>query len=72
MIDPNIAYTLGAGVLGGGIAWGGIMQTVKSLKETASEVKADLKAHTLADQLVQKELLESVAEMKGMLKEALK
>lgn len=67
MIDLNLAYTAGAGLLGGAVAWGGIVQTVKGLKETAAEVKNDLKAHTEADHKVQTELLQSLARIEGAL-----
>jgi hypothetical protein len=67
VIDPQLAYTVGAGILGGGIAWGGIVTSVKGLKEASAEVKADLKKHTEADQKVQTDLLQSLARIEGAL-----
>jgi hypothetical protein len=71
MIDINFFYTVGAGVLGGGIALGGVIQSVKGVKETQTQVKDDLAKHTAADNLVQTELIKGLARIEGILSERL-
>ena len=66
-IDPSFIYTIGAGLAGGGIAWGGISAQLKGVISTQSDVKDDLAKHTAADTVVQLDLVSRLARIEGKL-----
>lgn len=68
-LDPSLVYTAVAGVLGGGIAWGGVVTSLKGVKDAQAEVKKDLAIHTAADTVVQLDLVSRLARIEGKLDE---
>ena len=71
-LDPSLVYTLGAGLVGGGIAWGGVVASIRGVKVTQAEVKNDLKAHMAADSLIQLDLVGRLSRIEGKIDDALK
>jgi len=69
--DPSFLYTIGAGLLGGGIAWGGIVTSLKSVKEEQVEVKSDLAKHSEDDRRIQLDLVNRLARIEGKIDQAL-
>jgi len=65
--DPATLYAIGAGLLSGGIAWGGVYANVKSIKAEQAEVKDTLEAHTAADLAVQIDMVDRLARIETKL-----
>jgi len=60
-------YAIGAGLVSGGIAWGGVYTTIKGVKAEQAEAKSALMKHVEADQAVQIDMVDRLARIETKL-----
>ena len=66
-LDIGSLYAVGAGLVSGGIAWGGMYASIKGVKAEQIDAKVALTRHVEADQAVQIDMVDRLARIETKL-----